>query len=107
MREIYLLSDEELKSLIFVVKNYKDSDIYDIVKNRFVEYVKSNQKDIDNICMDIHDTILDMAKNNLYNESEILYDLSFIFRKIAHEVHTMYIQQGKPKAGGRFLELIK
>jgi hypothetical protein len=110
-QEQYALAEDEIRSLLSGVTYLGAHETYSKMKERMLS-IKENFQNIDEMCMDMHGTMLDRARafdcEDSDKEGQIikqtLFQIASMFRILAHELH--YSCKNKQKNTKRFLELI-
>ena len=109
----YVLSEEEIRSLLSGMANLGSQKTYEIMKERMLIMKKdTNDANIDGICMDMYDVMLIRAREFNYEEGDkegqeikqILFQIASMFRILAHELHRT--NKNKIINTDRFLELV-
>lgn len=112
MHKKYIMKEEEIQILIAGLITNGPEDTCNRMRAR--AFISMDQKDnIDEIFLDMSEIFskraLDDIENNSDNDpsiSNIYSTLSFMLKKLAHEVYRKYIKKGDKRDNSRFLRLV-
>lgn len=104
-RNPYILTEGEIKVLFKGLVEYGEDETYGRMRDKVITAMLM-EDDIDDMLMDMHDTILKRARQSKDEEQKVFYRLAVILRKLAHEIYYTYIKAGKKRNNERFLRLI-
>jgi hypothetical protein len=103
---------EEIQMLVSGLIEHGPEETFN--KMRAKAFMSMDQKnDVDEIFLDMSETLSRKAKEELDNDSDdnpslsnIYSTLAFMLRRLAHEVHRKYIKKGEERDSSRFLRLV-
>lgn len=112
MRKKYKMRQEEISILVSGMISHGALEIYNIMKAKSF-FSMDEKEDVDEMLIDMSETMLELGREH-DNEIEdtivsrnIFYTLSFILRKIGHEVNIKYNKSNtNRKSSDRFLKLV-
>ncbi len=101
------MDQQEIQTLITGISQQGAQKLYDLIKTNGMAMM-ATQYNLDETIMDRYENFLELARTNEDETTRnIYYSLASLMRKLAEEIHRMYIKQGHKKEGSRFLRLIK
>ena len=108
----YIMRTEEIEILISGLIEHGPVETFNKMRAKaFMAMDKKN--DVDEIFLDMSETLSKRAKEELDNDSDdnpslsnIYSTLAFMLRKLAHEIYRKYIKIGEERDNSRFLRLI-
>ena len=112
-RNTYIMSENEIGAMVAGFIKFGPEDIYNKMRAKAL-LVIDKMKDLDDEFLDRAETLLVKARqeSETVKENErdslerIYYTLSFMLRKLAHEIYRKYLKKGEKRDNGRFLRLI-
>lgn len=112
-RDRYIMPLLEIQALVAGFMNHGPEKSYELMKSKAVS-IMDKVSDLDEEFMDRSETLLQKARDEQDEETDeneacmkdILYTLSYMMRKLAHEIHFKYLKQGEQRSGERFLKLV-
>jgi hypothetical protein len=112
-REPYIINTEEIQSLINGLLSWGPEETYVKIRAKMI-FDMENKNDIDEMALDMSETLLKKGREELKQETEdnpslanVYYTLSSILRRLAHEIHWRYInKKGDSRSNDRFLRLV-
>ena len=112
VRSPYIMKVEEIQILVTGLLEHGPEETYN--KMRAKAFLSMDAKnDVDETFLDMSETLSRKAKEELDNDSDedpslsnIYSTLSFMLKRLAHEVHRKYIKKGDKRDNSRFLRLI-
>jgi len=110
-RTPYSISEDEIKKLISLFISAGEAKTYNITKSNLFFSINTFD-DLDEKILDMSDSFLELGREEKKKSNEDLilsktyYSLSYILRKIAHEIYRKYIRSGKERDNKRFLRLV-
>ncbi len=109
-RTPYIMKEEEIQALIAGFIKYGSEDIYIKMKTKAL-FIMDKVDDLDEEFLDRANILLMRGRKELHDNSEdslrdIYYTLSFMLRKLAHEIYRKYIKNGRVGDNDRFLRII-
>ena len=112
MRTPYIMSEDEIQALIAGFISHGLDETYVRMKTRAL-FVMDKTDDLDQEFLDRSTTLLNRGRKELAKDDDdaifyqkMYYTLSFMIRKLAHEIHREYIKRGKPRNSERFIHLV-
>jgi len=117
-RKPYIMKIQEIQTLIASLVSNGPEDTYSRMRAKAF-MAMSDKNDVDEMFLDMSNTLLEKgreAANTSEKDSDneqdgvpsvvdVYYTLSFLLRKLSHEVYRSYIKQGKKRNNSRFLRL--
>jgi hypothetical protein len=110
----YVLSEEEIRSLLSGIVQIGPKETYEKMKERMLAAREhEGMQDVDEMCMDMYDSMLIRARSFGCDDDDkegqdiraTLFQIASMLRTLAHELHrTCY--KNKPINTKRFLELV-
>ena len=111
-RPAYIMREEEIMALVAGFVKYGPDDIYIKMKTKAL-FVMDKVDDLDEEFLDRSIALLSKARredNNIEDDEishrDIYYTLSFMLKKLAHEIYREYIKKGEDRNSNRFLRLV-
>lgn len=109
-RTPYIMKEEEIRALIAGFVKYGSEDIYIKMKTKAL-FVMDKIDDLDEEFLDRANILLMRGRKELHDDNEdslkdIYYTLSFMLRKLAHEIYRKYIKNGRIRDNDRFLRIV-
>lgn len=112
MRKPYIMKVEEIQTLIAGFVSNGQEDTYNKIKAKAL-FAMDKIEDIDDMFLDMSESFLKLARDDTDIESEdnpslssIYYVISYMLRKVAHEIYSKYIKKGEQRDNSRFIRLI-
>ena len=108
MRKRYNTRQEEIDTLVNAIISHGAEGAYNVIKTKAL-FLSDSKKDVDEMLLDMSEDMLKVGRDQLEQEdnvfsTNIYYTLSFLLRKIAHEIHRM--GEKKESEDSRFLRLV-
>ena len=115
VRKSYIMKVGEIQTLIAGLVTHGPENIYTQIKAKAL-FAMEEKNDIDEMFLDMSETLLRKGREELESEdsedsedasiANIYYTLSYILRKVAHEVYVKYIKKGETRDNDRFIRLV-
>jgi len=108
MNKTNTIREDELEPLIDGIVNFGFNETYAEMKTKIPSIIECVE-DADEVLLNQSNVVLQKARSVCPFDSEegkILYKISFLLRKLAHEIHRIYIKLGKVKKHEGFLYLM-
>lgn len=111
-REKYIMPVSEIQALVAGFVQYGSEETYTKMRSKAL-MVMDKAPALDEEFLDRAEVLLQKAREepesteeNKASLKDIYYTLSFMLRKLAHEMHAIYVKKGKSKENDRFLRVI-
>lgn len=111
-REKYIMPVSEIQALVAGFVQYGPQETYIKMRSKAL-MVMDKAPALDEEFLDRAEILLQKAREEPDSVEEgktslkdIYYTLSFMLRRLAHEMHFIYIKKGKSKENNRFLQVI-
>lgn len=111
-RKKYKMKEEEIQMLVGGIMSNGPEETYNRMRAKAF-MVLDEKPNVDQIFLDMSETLLEKARGENEDNAEetsplfIIYNsLSFMLRKIGHEIYRKYIKKGVKRNDKRFLRLV-
>jgi len=110
-RKPYILKEEEIDTLVQGISEHGDEETYIKMRDKSL-IAMSGTDDVDEMLMDMYETMLARSRSASDEDEtgkelkKILYQLTSMFRILAHDINREYRKLGKERNGERFLRLV-
>ena len=112
-RKKYIMSPEEMETLSSGLLSDGPDEVYVRMK-AMGTFAMSKKDDVDEMFLDMSEAMLEKSREEASDEEneegiiikKIYYTLSFLLRRLAHEIYRKYIKNGKERSNNRFLRLV-
>lgn len=113
MRKPYIMKIEEVQTLIAGLITNGPEDTYNKIKAKAL-FAMDGKGDIDDMFLDMSETLLKKGREEMEDKeaeesptlAHVYYTLSYILRKVAHEIYIKYIKRGEARDNNRFIRLV-
>jgi len=107
------MSENDIEAMVAGFIKLGPEDVYNKMRAKAL-LVMDKMKDLDDEFLDRSNTLLAKARQEAEATKEedsdslerIYYTLSFMLRKLAHEIYRKYLRKGETRDNGRFLRLV-
>lgn len=100
------VSDQELEVIIKNLQLHGQEEIFTNMRSKAL-FVMDQVDDMDEVFLDMSDDVLKKArKEEDEHRKKDLYVISFLLRRVAHQVYRKYIKGGKQRLSERFLRSV-
>ncbi len=112
----YIMKNEEIQTLVAGIMAHGVDDTYSKMRAKAI-FAMDNKENIDDMFLDMSDTLLRLAREEVDSKdknedgdsnllSNVYYTVSYMLKRIAHEVYRNYIKKGDTRDNSRFIRLV-
>jgi len=100
------ITQEEIQTLADGLNLHGEDEIYSRMRAKAI-FVMKEKDDIDEMFLDMSQDVLEKAREEEDEDKKSLYlTVSFLLRKLAHELYRRYTKEGKERTSERFLRVV-
>ena len=100
-----VITTEEIQTLVSGLILHKEDGLYSHMCAKAL-LLMSSLDDVDEMFLDMSDSALHYAREQDEGDARDYYTVSFLLRRVAHQVYRKYIREGKQRESERFLRSV-